>query len=138
MDNNMQSPHISAPEENIDLRALLEKYLKKWYWFVISVTVCVGIALVYLVRAIPQYSVQTTLLLHIGRTLPEAAETGSPALLHRPDRTCRTRWRDWHNRSHRACRCYRSDRKHRRDRPDRNNRPHRTDWGVLFRKGDYL
>ena len=31
MDNNMQSPHISAPEENIDLRALLEKYLKKWY-----------------------------------------------------------------------------------------------------------
>ena len=84
---------------------------------------------------------QTTLLLHIGRTLPEAAETGSPALLyrpHRPHRPCRTRWRDWHNRSHRACRCYRSDRKHRRDRPDRNNRPHRTDWGVLFRKGDYL
>lgn len=81
---------------------------------------------------------QTTLLLHIGRTLPEAAETGSPALLYRPDRPCRTRWRDWHNRSHRACRCYRSDRKHRRDRPDRNNRPHRTDWGVLFRKGDYL
>ena len=63
MDNNMQSPHISAPEENIDLRALLEKYLKKWYWFVISVTVCVGIALAYLVRAIPQYNVQTTLLL---------------------------------------------------------------------------
>ena len=70
---------------------------------------------------------QTTLLLHIGRTLPEAAETGSPALLYRPHRPCRTRWRDWHNRSHRACRCYRSDRKHRRDRPDRNNRPHRTD-----------
>ena len=37
-----------------------------------------------------------------------------------PHRPCRTRWRDWHNRSHRACRCYRSDRKHRRDRPDRN------------------
>ena len=63
MDNNVQTPHTSAPEDSIDLRALLEKYLKKWYWFVISVAICVGIALVYLVRAIPQYSVQTTLLL---------------------------------------------------------------------------
>ena len=63
MDNNVQTPHTSAPEDSIDLRALLEKYLKKWYWFVISVGICVGIALVYLVRAIPQYSVQTTLLL---------------------------------------------------------------------------
>ena len=63
MDNNVQTPHTSAPEDSIDLRTLLEKYLKKWYWFVISVGICVGIALVYLVRAIPQYSVQTTLLL---------------------------------------------------------------------------
>ncbi len=51
----------------IDLRDLAERYLKKWYWFAISVCLCVGIAGVYLWFAVPQYRVQTTLLLRDDR-----------------------------------------------------------------------
>ena len=49
--------------ETIDIRELLFKYLRKWYWFVISVIVCFIIAYVYLKISNVQYKVQTTILL---------------------------------------------------------------------------
>lgn len=63
MNSNTTPQHMSAQEDIIDLRAIIAKYMKKWYWFVISVFICVGVAYVYLKFTLPQYSVQTTLLL---------------------------------------------------------------------------
>lgn len=64
MENNPQTPpYKTANEDVIDIRALLFKYLKKWYWFVISICICCAVAFVYLKRTLPKYSVQTSILL---------------------------------------------------------------------------
>jgi tyrosine-protein kinase Etk/Wzc len=41
----------------------ISKYLKRWYLFVISIVVCIGLAFVYLLWATPVYSISTTLLI---------------------------------------------------------------------------
>jgi len=47
----------------INIRELLLKYLRNWYWFVISAVLCFAIAYVYLKMTNNQYQVQTTILL---------------------------------------------------------------------------
>jgi len=60
---------ISTPSLNpslndtINIRQIILKYLQKWYWFVLSVFVCLSIAYVYLKITSIQYQVQTTILL---------------------------------------------------------------------------
>lgn len=49
--------------DTIDIRELIFKYLKKWYWFVISVFICLFIAFIYIRSTTPKYQVQSTLLL---------------------------------------------------------------------------
>lgn len=53
----------SLNPENIDLRRIAFKYLRKWYWFVLSIGICFAIAYVYLKITSVQYQVQTTILL---------------------------------------------------------------------------
>ena len=72
MENKQQTPYKSSHDNDmIDIRAIIIKYLRKWYWFVISVFVCVSIAFVHLRITAPQFSVQTTILLR-------DAQSGSP------------------------------------------------------------
>jgi tyrosine-protein kinase Etk/Wzc len=49
--------------EEIDLKSILFKYLRYWYWFVIGIVICVGLAFFYLSYTTPQYKIQSTLLI---------------------------------------------------------------------------
>lgn len=61
--NPLNANQAAANIETINVRELLLKYLSKWYWFVISVIICVAIAYVYLKITNEQFQVQTTILL---------------------------------------------------------------------------
>jgi capsular exopolysaccharide synthesis family protein len=62
MENN-SNRNATPNSEIIDLREILFKYLRKWYWFVISVVVCFCVAYLYLKATNEQYEVQSTILL---------------------------------------------------------------------------
>lgn len=49
-------------EEDIQLRAVLEKYLIHWKWFVLGALLCLAAAFVYLRYTTPQYQASTTIL----------------------------------------------------------------------------
>ena len=49
-------------EEDIQLRAILEKYLIHWQWFGLGVLLCLVAAFLYLRYSTPQYQASTTIL----------------------------------------------------------------------------
>lgn len=53
----------TAEEEFIDVRKIIFRAKDNWYYFVISVIVCVGMAVIYLKTAAKQYEVEATLQL---------------------------------------------------------------------------
>ena len=61
--NNSTNNKTTTYNELINLREIIIKYLRKWYWFVISVFVCFLIAFLYIKITIPTYQVQSTILL---------------------------------------------------------------------------
>ena len=68
MNNNSgtnTSPRINAQHNKdiINLRELLFKYLRNWYWFVLSVIIAFLVATIYLKKTEIKYQVKTTLLL---------------------------------------------------------------------------
>jgi len=62
MENNTANQNASN-NEVFNLREILLKYLHRWYWFLVSVVLCFGIAFFYLKTTNTQYQVQTTILL---------------------------------------------------------------------------
>lgn len=64
MENSQRiAPQNNSNIEIINLRELIFKYLRKWYWFVISVALCLIAGFIYLKTANTQFKVQTTILL---------------------------------------------------------------------------
>lgn len=63
--------------EKIDLKIILFKYLRYWYWFLIGVIVCVGLAFFYLSITTPQYSVHSTLLIKDDKKGPDIGGAGA-------------------------------------------------------------
>ena len=64
MENNINnSTNNRTYNDLINLREIVIKYLRKWYWFVISAFVCFLIAFLYIKITIPTYQVQSTILL---------------------------------------------------------------------------
>lgn len=61
--NNSTNNKTTTYNDLINLREIVIKYLRKWYWFVISVFVCFLIAFLYIKITIPTYQVQSTILL---------------------------------------------------------------------------
>jgi tyrosine-protein kinase Etk/Wzc len=49
-------------ENDFDLKDFLEKYVRQWKWFVLSVFICLVGAFLYLRYTIPQYKASTTIL----------------------------------------------------------------------------
>jgi len=49
--------------EGTNLREVLDKYLKQWKLFILSVIIAMGLSYVYLQLQIPIYSLQTTVLI---------------------------------------------------------------------------
>lgn len=63
---NTINPHNGSGDydnEIINVRELLFKYLRRWYWFVLAIIIAVIIAFVYIKSAQTKYQVQTVILL---------------------------------------------------------------------------
>ena len=50
-------------EDVIDLRKLVFKYLRKWYWFVLSVVLCCALGVFYILRQNPSFQVTSTVMI---------------------------------------------------------------------------
>lgn len=50
-------------EDVIDLRKLVFKYLRKWYWFVLSVVLCCALGVFYILRQNPSFQVASTVMI---------------------------------------------------------------------------
>lgn len=57
----------------IDLKSILFKYLRYWYLFLACMVICIGFAFLFLARAIPEYRVQSTLLIKDDKKGPAGA-----------------------------------------------------------------
>src|SRR5690606_4311679 len=53
----------SEAQDNIDIKAILYNYIRHWYWFALSIFICLFIAFVYLRYATPEYSISSTVLI---------------------------------------------------------------------------
>lgn len=85
MENNISTSSNTSTAENLqaggfDFKKLLGNMLAKWYWFVISVVVCVAVAAFYIVRQTPIYTRTATLLIKESNTRRSSA-TDIEALL---------------------------------------------------------
>lgn len=63
MENNKTISKNGSYNDPINLREIIIKYLRKWYWFVISFFFCFLIGFLYLRMTVPTFQVQTTILL---------------------------------------------------------------------------
>lgn len=52
--------------EYFDIRALLESYKAKWYWFAVSVVICAGLAFLYSYVSHPTYGVRANVVISTG------------------------------------------------------------------------
>lgn len=84
MENNISTSNTSTAENlqggGFDFKKLLGSIIAKWYWFVISVVVCVAVAAFYIVRQTPIYTRTATLLIKESNTRRSSA-TDIEALL---------------------------------------------------------
>lgn len=70
-----QQNQISRPqEEEIDLREELEKYLKYWPWFALTVFVCVLLAFTYLKITTPVYHTLASIIIKDEKTKSPSSE----------------------------------------------------------------
>ncbi len=60
MNNHTMSDEYQ--DEDIHLRAILDKYLVHWHWFILGASLCFAMAYVYLRYTVPQYQASTTIL----------------------------------------------------------------------------
>ena len=59
--NNLE--HNNSSNDILSLRELIELYLSKWHWFVISLFVCLFLACAYLLKTVPTYSRSASILI---------------------------------------------------------------------------
>lgn len=62
MENNLEND-FNKDNESINIRAEIEKYLVHWKWFLISVFLCVGIAVFYAKTKVNIFETSTTILI---------------------------------------------------------------------------
>ena len=58
-----QTNTVSRQEETINIKDLIFLYLSKWKWFVLSLAVCMGVAVLYLLKSPSVYTRSATLLI---------------------------------------------------------------------------
>ena len=52
-----------APAAGIDYAALVQRFLRNWYWFVLAIGLCLALAYLHLRYTIPVYQAQTSMLI---------------------------------------------------------------------------
>ena len=80
--NPLQPSHmqVSAVEEAVNevsqfgLKDIVDMVLKKWYWFAISIILCLGISVLYVMRTSPVYTRTATILVKDSRKGGGASE----------------------------------------------------------------
>ncbi len=55
---------LAEEEESFDYRRLLDKILERWWWFVIAVPLCLGLALFVCMKKTPVYSVEAKVMIN--------------------------------------------------------------------------
>jgi capsular exopolysaccharide synthesis family protein len=60
---DMNEDRLFKPATSIDYRDVIMPYLKKWYWFVVALFISLFTAWFYLSCAVPQYNINSTLLI---------------------------------------------------------------------------
>lgn len=63
MDNSVEQNNERKKEEELDIRALLLKYIIHWQWFAVSVVVCMALAWLYLHFTAPVYNISASVLI---------------------------------------------------------------------------
>lgn len=71
-ENNKASNAIGSQGFSIDIKSLIARYLKKWYWFVLSIAIFGTLAYLKIRYTIPQYNVSGTILISQDQSLSES------------------------------------------------------------------
>lgn len=56
----MPTPNDNNQPKEINLRELFLRYIDKWYWFLISIAVCVGFMVLHILTTTPSFEVSST------------------------------------------------------------------------------
>ncbi len=62
----MNNQNNSQQQDVIDIRELIMTCLHNWYWFVLSVAVCVGVAVLYIFSTTPQFDVSSSIMIRLS------------------------------------------------------------------------
>lgn len=60
--SSVEEEFIAMAEKPIDVSAILIKYLSYWKWFVLSVILCLTVALIYTYFSLPKYQISTSIV----------------------------------------------------------------------------
>lgn len=63
-------------EQTSNIKDFLSPFLKKWKWFLVSVTICIVFAFIYIKRSIPIYNIRTTVLIKDAKSGSSSIESG--------------------------------------------------------------
>ena len=76
MENNQISDKLRQINSGIDFKRILGSVLSRWYWFVLSLGLCITLGFLYLRYTTPQYSIKSLILI-------EQKEKGVGTLLNK-------------------------------------------------------
>jgi len=62
--NNFQTGNSNIDQEEISIIDILFHYLRYWKWFLISIAICLGLAIAYLFYTTPQYKIVSTIVIN--------------------------------------------------------------------------
>ncbi|WP_312822097.1 polysaccharide biosynthesis tyrosine autokinase [Epilithonimonas sp.] len=65
--------NVTTKEEEINVREILKPYLKKWYWFFISVFIMLILAVIYVKTTAPVYKIQSSVLIKDAKKMSSAS-----------------------------------------------------------------
>lgn len=65
------NPGVHASEE-VNINEIIKPYLRKWWWFVLSVLILLALAIFYIKIATPVYSITSTVLIKDSKKAPSA------------------------------------------------------------------
>ena len=64
----------SSQEATIDIKVLIKKFTGYWYYFILSLSVCLFISFLYNRYTRPIYNVSTTILIEDEKNQPDQVE----------------------------------------------------------------